>query len=135
MHRVVAMPRSATPIYVVDDDESVREALTAFLGSFAFDARAFASAEAFLDADVDPSIGCLILDITMPGMNGEQLQAHLCESAQRIPIVFVTARTGAAVRARVLGRGAVACLTKPFEDDELLNAVNTAIGSHQQGTP
>ncbi len=129
------MPPSATPIYVVDDDQSVRESLTAFLGSFAFDAQPFASAEAFLDAGFDPAVGCLILDVAMPGMSGEELQEHLCATEQRIPIVFITARTGAAVQARVLERGAVACLAKPFQDHELLNAVNAAIRSHQQGTP
>jgi FixJ family two-component response regulator len=129
------MPPSAEPIYVVDDDLSVRESVTACLGSFAFDARPFASAEAFLDAGFDPNIGCLILDISMPGMNGEQLQEHLRATERRIPIVFITACTEAAVCGRVLERGAVACLAKPFQEDELLNAVNAAIRSREQGTP
>jgi FixJ family two-component response regulator len=84
------MKRNQTPIYVVDDDESVRESVTVFLRSFEFDAQPFESAEAFftLGAHAETAAlagSCLVLDITMPGMGGERLQEHLLEAGRCPP--------------------------------------------------
>jgi FixJ family two-component response regulator len=114
-------------VSVVDDDESVRESLPDLLREFGFAARAFSSAEEFLASDCVGQTGCLILDITMPGMSGPDLQQELRVRRQEIPIVFITGQRDEAVRARVLEQGAAECLFKPFSDTALLDAVNAAL--------
>ena len=114
-------------ISVVDDDESVRESLPDLLREFGFSAEAFSSAEEFLASDCVGQTKCLILDISMPGMSGPDLQRELTVRRTRIPIVFITAHVDAAVRPRLLAQGAVECLFKPFSETALLNALNAAL--------
>ena len=117
-----------TPLVsVVDDDESVRESLPDFLRQFGFAAEAFASAEAFLASDVVSETSCLLLDIAMPGMSGPELQQELIRRRQEIPIVFITAHEASTVRPRLLARGAVECLSKPFSEAALLDALDAAL--------
>ena len=113
-------------VSVVDDDESVRESLPDLLGEFGYSVRAFSSAEEFLASDSVGRTRCLILDFSMPGMNGLELQRELKLRGQNIPIVFITANRDEAIRPRVLEQGAVACLFKPFSDTALLDALNSA---------
>ena len=113
-------------VSVVDDDESVRESLPDLLREFGFAAQAFASAEEFLASDCVGRTGCLILDIAMPGMSGLDLQQELSLRRQEIPIVFITAVADETVRPRVLERGAVECLFKPFSETALLGALKVA---------
>jgi FixJ family two-component response regulator len=114
-------------VSVVDDDESVRESLPDFLRQFGFAAEAFPSAEAFLASDVVATTSCLLLDIAMPGMSGPELQEELIRRRQKIPIVFITAHGDSTVRPRLLERGAVECLSKPFSEVALLDALSAAI--------
>jgi FixJ family two-component response regulator len=114
-------------VSVVDDDESVRESLPDLLREFGFEVQAFASAEAFLASDCIDSTRCLILDIVMPGMSGPDLQRELVLRQQPIPIVFITAQTDESVRRRMLERGAVECLYKPFSDTALQQAIEAAM--------
>jgi FixJ family two-component response regulator len=114
-------------VSVVDDDESVRESLPDLLRQFGFAAEAFSSAEAFLASDVVSETSCLLLDIAMPGMSGPDLQQELTRRRQRIPIVFITGLADGSVRPRLLGRGAVECLVKPFNEAALLDAVRAAL--------
>ena len=114
-------------ISVVDDDESVRESLPDLLREFGFDAQAFSSAEDFLASDYIGQTRCLVLDVAMPGMSGPDLQQELTRRRQEIPIVFITAHRDEGVRPRLLERGAVACLFKPFSDTALLDALNAAL--------
>src|SRR5262252_10928993 len=114
-------------VSVVDDDESVRESLPDLLRELGFAAQAFSSAEEFLASDYVGQTRCLILDIVMPGMSGPDLQLELTCRRQPIPIVFITAHGDEAVRSRVLERGAVECLFKPFSETALLDAVQTAL--------
>jgi FixJ family two-component response regulator len=114
-------------VSVVDDDESVRESLPDFLRQFGFAAEAFQSAEAFLASNVVSKTSCLLLDIAMPGMSGPELQEELIRRRQEIPIVFITANGDSAVRPRLLARGAVECLSKPFSEAALLDALNAAL--------
>src|SRR6185436_17187008 len=100
-------------VTVVDDDESVRESLPDLLREFGFRAEAFSSAEAFLESGSLNETGCLILDVTMPGMSGPELQRQLTLSGQAIPIVYITAHGGDSLRPRLLAGGAVECLSKP----------------------
>jgi len=104
----------------------VRESLPDLLREFGFAAQAFASAEEFLASDCVGQTGCLILDIAMPGMSGLDLQQELSLRRQEIPIVFITAVADETVRPRVLERGAVECLFKPFSETALLGALKVA---------
>ena len=114
-------------VSVVDDDESMREALPDLLRQFGFAAEAFASAEAFLASEFVSETSCLLLDVAMPGMSGPDLQQELNRRRQKIPIVFITAYGDASVLRRLLARGAVRCLVKPFSDVALLDAVDAAL--------
>ena len=114
-------------VSVVDDDESVRESLPDLIRQFGFCARAFSSAEAFLASETLGETRCLLLDISMPGMSGPDLQQELTRRRQEIPIVFITATGDHAVRLRVLAQGAVECLFKPFSEAALFDALNAAL--------
>ena len=114
-------------VSVVDDDESVRESLPDFLRQVGFAAEAFPSAEAFLASDVVGMTSCLLLDIAMPGMSGPELQEELIRRRQKIPIVFITAHGDSTVRPRLIERGAVECLSKPFSEVALLDALSAAL--------
>ena len=114
-------------VAIVDDDESVRESLPDLLREFGFAVRAFSSAEAFLASDCVGQTRCLILDIAMPGMSGPDLQRELMLRRQEIPIVFVTSYADESVRPRLLARGAVECLFKPFSESALRKALDTAL--------
>jgi len=120
------MTTTSSLVSVVDDDESVRESLPDLLREFGFAVRAFSSAEDFLASDCVDQTKCLILDMAMPGMTGPELQQELRIRRKEIPIVFITAQRDETVRARVLEKGAVECLLKPFSDTALRDAVNAA---------
>jgi FixJ family two-component response regulator len=113
-------------ISVVDDDESVRESLPDLLRELGFAAQAFSSAEEFLASKFIGQTRCLVLDISMPGMTGPDLQQELARRRQEIPIIFITAHADESVRPRLLERGAVECLYKPFSETALLEALNAA---------
>ena len=114
-------------VSVVDDDESVRESLPDLLRELGFTARAFPSAEEFLECDTVSRTGCLILDFAMPGMTGPQLQRELKRRHIQTPIIFITGHQDEVVRRDAIDRGAVECLLKPFTDTALLNALNAAL--------
>jgi FixJ family two-component response regulator len=116
-------------VAVIDDDESVRESLPDLLGELGFAVEAFSSAEEFLAADCIGQAGCLILDLAMPGMSGPDLQQELARRGQKVPIVFITAHSSEVVRLRLIERGAVACLFKPFSDTALREALDAALGT------
>jgi FixJ family two-component response regulator len=115
-------------VCVVDDNESVRESLPDLLEDSGFDVQAFASAEAFLASEYVDKTSCLVLDVGLPGMSGPELQLELTQRGLRIPIVFITAQGDKSLRPRLMSRGAMACLFKPFSDTALIDAVNTALG-------
>lgn len=119
-------------VSVIDDDQSVSESLPDLLKAFGFSVRAFASAEDFLASDCPTETRCVLLDIAMPGMTGPELQDLL---GQRLPIVFITAHADDATRSRVISAGAVDCLLKPFTEDSLLKALNTATGRANAASP
>ncbi|WP_293348285.1 response regulator [Phenylobacterium sp.] len=113
---------------MVDDDESVRESLPDLLTSYGFVTRAFDSAEAFLESDDFASTGCLVLDVSMPGMTGPELQIELARRQIAMGIVFITAHADATVETQVLKRGAMAFLLKPFTEAAIVDAVTTTLG-------
>jgi len=119
---------SGRPIVsVVDDDESVRESLPDLLKELGFETRAFSSAEEFLASDALGATECLIVDVSMPGMTGPDLQLELARLKRRIPIIFITAYVDEAVKKSVIQRGAIDCLFKPFSEATLLEALNRAL--------
>jgi FixJ family two-component response regulator len=113
-------------IAVVDDDESVREALTGLMKSLGYRAVAFRSAAEFLNSKLRHSAACLIADVQMPGMTGPELYDRLVASGQPIPTILITAYPNETVRARVLNAGVQGFLTKPFSEDELLECMRCA---------
>lgn len=113
-------------ISVVDDDESVRESLPDLLREFGFEVQTFSSGAEFLASGAIGETKCLILDITMPGMSGPELQNELKLRGHGIPIIFITANSDESLRPRMMENGAVECLFKPFSETALLEALNTA---------
>lgn len=114
-------------VAVVDDDESVRESLPDLLRELGYAARAFALAEEFLASGCLSDARCLILDIAMPGMSGPELHRALLHEGHRIPVIFITALAGMSRPLDLLQPGAVACLTKPFSEQELRAALGAAL--------
>jgi FixJ family two-component response regulator len=114
-------------IAVVDDDASVCEALESLLKSIGFRTASFTSARSFLDSPQFPNVRCVVLDVSMPEMNGLDLQRHLVAS-HPIPIIFITAREGK-TREQALRAGAVGFLTKPFSDEALIDSLHAALGA------
>ena len=113
-------------VVVVDDDVSVRESLPDLLQMLGFETCVFSSAKDFLSSGRMAQIGCLMLDVSMPGMSGPQLLDELKLRQWEIPVIFITAERDEAMRARLLQQGAVECLFKPFSDTALQKALNAA---------
>ena len=121
--------RSADLIAVVDDDESVRDAVDGMLRSVGLTARTFASAEEFLRSGEQSQTACLITDVQMPGMNGLELLAKLAAGEYRIPVIFISAFGNPRVREQARRAGAVLFLDKPFDDEFLLETVRGLIAA------
>jgi FixJ family two-component response regulator len=116
-------------ISVVDDDVSLRESLPDLLQTLGFTAMPFASAEEFLESPACADTQCLILDVSLPGMSGPQLQIELGRRQVKIPIVFVTAHGDPELRRELIARGAVECLFKPFSEQDLRAALDSVLGA------
>ena len=114
-------------ISIVDDDDSLRNSLGNLLRSVGLRVQEFPSAAAFLGSQDVRETACLILDVRMPGMNGLELQRLIADADWRVPIVFITSHADDDARARALGAGAVGFLSKPFREQELLDAIDTAL--------
>ena len=116
-------------ISIVDDDEFVRESTKALVRSLGYNARAFASAEEFLESNLDDT-SCLILDVQMKGLSGVELQELLIAQGRHTPIIFVTAFPDERTRNDVLNAGAIGFLSKPFSDDKLTRCLDTALANY-----
>jgi FixJ family two-component response regulator len=114
-------------VSIVDDDESVRNALKSLIQSIGFRAKIFPSAEDLLISDSLDKTNCMIVDLHMPVMTGLELQCRLAKIHSRIPMIFITAHDDPSARVKALNGGAVDFLTKPFDADVLLNAIHTAL--------
>ena len=124
------MPESGgsnSVIAVVDDDPSVRQGLQRLIRSAGWEAETFASAEEFLARPREAAPSCLILDLQLPDLNGLDLQRRMAEVGLEIPIVFLTGHGTIPASVQAMKAGAVEFLTKPFDDDDLLQAVQEAI--------
>jgi len=114
-------------VAIVDDDESVHRSLQDLIESDGLTALCFGSAEQFLESDARNKAACLIADIRMSGMSGLDLQAKLKAERCRVPIIIVTAHGDTEMRIHAMREGAVEFLSKPFDDEVLLQAVNAAL--------
>jgi len=123
----MAAKANSTSIAIVDDDELMRGAVHGLLKEAGFPAKAFASAEEFLESGHHHLTSCLIADIRMPGMSGLDLQARLTAEQVRIPIIFITAHGDERMRMHALRSGAVEFLVKPFDGEVLLETVRAAL--------
>jgi FixJ family two-component response regulator len=121
--------RKTKLVAIVDDDDSMRNALDGLLKAVGFPAQAFASAEEFLKSGQQHQTSCLIADIRMPGMSGLELQAKLNAERCKIPIIFITAHGDEKMRMQALRAGAVEFLSKPFDEEILLESVRAAMES------
>jgi FixJ family two-component response regulator len=120
-------------IAVVDDDTSMRVALRSLLRSVGLRAALFASVEDFLQAGQLQDTACVIVDVRMPRMSGLELQRHLATTNCPIPCIFITAHGDEEARTRALRAGAVDFLDKPFREDVLLRAMQSALQSSREG--
>ena len=110
-------------VYVVDDDASAREGVARLIRSAGLMTKTFASGEEFLAAPRPKVPSCLVLDVNLPGVNGLELQQELSKSPAQVPIIFLTGHGDIPMSVRALKAGAANFLTKPFNDEDLLNAV------------
>ena len=114
-------------VFVVDDDQSVRESLDSLFRSTGLKVQLFASAQEFLQSEKPESASCLVLDVRMPGLSGLDLQREMADSEITIPIIFITGHGDIPMTVQAMKAGAVEFLTKPFREQDLLDAVNQAI--------
>ncbi|HKM69613.1 MAG TPA: response regulator [Stellaceae bacterium] len=115
-------------IAIVDDDESVREALTSLIRSMGYAAVAFECAEDLLKSKRRRSVSCVIADVQMPGMTGIELHDRLVASGEPIPTILITAFPDERARERALQAGVIGYLAKPFSEDELLVCIRSSLG-------
>lgn len=127
-----ASPEPVPLVFVVDDDEELRLALDNLFRSVGLQARLFGSAVEFLKADPGDAPGCLVLDIRLPGVSGLEFQGQLARSGVKLPIVFMTGHGDVPMSVRAMKAGAVDFLTKPFRDQDMLDAVAAAIEADRQ---
>src|SRR5262245_50415644 len=130
-------PRAAGPmpqqtiakavVHIVDDDESLRRAVDSLCRSVGFETRTYGSAQAFLDAKRKDMPGCLVLDVRLPGMSGLDFHAQLATLGIHLPVILITGHGDIPMSVRAMKAGAVDFLPKPFRDQDLLDAVTTAI--------
>jgi FixJ family two-component response regulator len=120
--------KSPSPIvFVVDDDASIREALSSLIESTGMRVQTFASAQDFLGHIRPSTPACLVLDVRLPGLSGLELQRKLSPARTRIPIIFITGHGDIPMSVQAMKAGAVEFLPKPFKDDQLLEAIKQAI--------
>jgi FixJ family two-component response regulator len=126
------MSNSAQPtVVVIDDDESVRESLRGLLETISLDVALFRSVEAFLSANPPVLPSCIVLDVRLPGASGFELQKQLVAADVDTPIVFITGHGDIPMSVRAMKAGAIEFLTKPFREQELLDAVRQGIERHR----
>jgi FixJ family two-component response regulator len=129
---------SAPTVFVIDDDVSVRASIQGLLKVVGLRSVSFETAEEFLRRGEPDGPGCLVLDVSLPGVSGLELQRKLADAGVRIPIIFITGHGDIPMTVKAIKSGAVEFLTKPFDDQDLLNAIQMAfdrdrVTRHQQG--
>ena len=125
--RDMAMDKQGPLVFIVDDDASVRRSLGQLLRSVGLAPEPFASAQQFLEAELPDRPCCLVLDVRMPGMSGMDLQVELAKMGCGIPVIFITGHGDLPMGVRAMKAGAVDFLSKPFNDQDLLDAIHTSL--------
>jgi FixJ family two-component response regulator len=120
-------PPDTSTVFVVDDDPSIRASIQGLLKSASLRSESFATAEEFLRNTRPEGPSCLVLDVNLPGVNGLDFQRQLADAGIQIPIIFVTGHGDIPMTVKAMKSGAVEFLTKPFEDQDLLNAIHQAL--------
>jgi len=121
------MTENKAVVFVVDDDPSMRRSLDTLLRSVGLDVQLFSSAQEFMPAKRPDVPGCIVLDVRLPGMSGLTFQEELAKTGVALPVIFVTGHGDVPMTVRAMKAGAVEFLTKPFDDQVLLDAVHAAI--------
>ena len=121
------MSKERAVVFVVDDDALMREALDNLARSVGLDARLYTSPQEFLGAQRPDAPGCLVLDVRLPGMSGLAFQQELAKAGVALPIIFITGHGDVPMSVRAMKAGALEFLTKPFQDQDLLDAIHAAI--------
>ena len=121
------MTEAAAIVFVVDDDDGMRQSLKNLIRSVGLRVEAFASAQEFLRSKLTDVPGCLVLDVRLPGLSGLDLQKRMADAGIEIPIIFITGHGDIPMSVRAMKAGAVEFLTKPFRDQDLLDAVQQAL--------
>jgi|SRR6185436_13964473 len=124
---MIQAPEDTPIVHIIDDDDSVRLMLDSLLRSVRFNVRTFSSTQEFLKADSLGAPGCIVLDIRLPGINGLDFQEQLQELGIRLPVVLMTGHGDIPMSVRGMKAGAVDFLPKPFRDQDMIDAVTTAI--------
>ena len=127
------MTKADAIVFVVDDDEGMRQSLKNLIGSVGLRVEAFASAQEFLRSKLTDVPGCLVLDVRLPGLSGLDLQKRMAEADMEIPIIFITGHGDIPMTVQAMKAGAVAFLTKPFRDQDLLDAIQQALERDRKG--
>jgi FixJ family two-component response regulator len=130
--------RSIPTVFVIDDDADVRSSIQGLLKAAGLRSESFGTAEEFLGNEVPDGPSCLVLDVSLPGVDGLELQRKLADAGVRIPVIFITGHGDIPMTVKAIKSGAVEFLTKPFIDEDLLNAIQQAfdrdrITRHEQG--
>lgn len=121
--------RDQPVVYIVDDERAVRESLEDLLASVSLRTRSFASVEEFLNSELIDAPSCLVLDVRMPGQSGMEFLGNLAQLGLRLPTIVITGHGDIAMGVRAMKYGAIEFLTKPFRDQDLLDAINQGIGA------
>jgi FixJ family two-component response regulator len=121
------MSEDRPAVFVIDDDPSMRRSLDTLLRSVALDVHVFSSTQEFMQAKRPEAPGCLVLDVRLPGMSGLTFQQELAKAGVALPIIFISGHGDVAMTVRAMKAGAAEFLTKPFEDQVLLDAIHAAI--------
>ena len=122
------MAEDAAKVVVIDDDPSVREAICRLLHSVGLQVDRYGSVKDFLDAGIPTGPACLVLDVRLPGQSGLDFQAELAKAQIPLPVIFITGHGDVQMSVRAMKAGAVEFLTKPFRDQDLLDAIQVALG-------
>jgi len=126
------MDQGLPTVFIVDDDASVRHSIEDLLESLGLQSKCFASAQEFLASEHRSGPSCLVLDVRLPGISGLDLQRELRKAALRIPIIFITGHADIPMTVRAMKSGAVEFLTKPFREQELLDAIQRSLAHDRE---
>jgi len=125
------MSAAESTVFVIDDEPSVRKSLGRLLKAAGYRVEAFTSAREFLQRDPNVGVGCLVLDVQMPDLNGLELQRALTETGRHVPIIFITGHGDIPMSVRAMKGGAIDFLSKPFDAKDLLEAIARALATAQ----